>query len=644
MRVEVKTPLREVRFRVSACLACVMLSIDSLNPIKVITSIIGLNPNWVGGISLFVFCGILYVNASELMYFMTKVFFHSILMTFFSSMEVLGKENIPIHGPIIFTGNHMNQFVDGTVLLVTSPHNVGFLVAEKSYHKRVIGDFMKAIGCIPVSRPQDSARKGSGKVRFEGLKLLGDGTKFTSIQRGEKLRPGRSSESYKIQEVISDTEAILGEVSGEASPELEEHAQGKWADYELLAYVDQGKMFEAVQAALAKGRCLGIFPEGGSHDQTDLLPLKAGVAVIALSTFEKYGVTVPIVPVGLNYFRGHRFRGRVVVEFGEPITITKEIYQTYKESKRIGYQTLLSQVEEGMRSVIVTAPDYADLKLIHTTRRLYQRAGLTTKKKQDLARRFSAAHRLLRETYGEGKVPEDMRTLQTKLEEYQEILDTWGLKDYQIADLETSYSKLMYSFVHGLIVIVLASIPSLILNAPVGFAAKYWSFKEAQKDLKASRVKVAARDVMLSKKMLFSIVAVPTLWVTYALLLYFFSSLETRAIVVLFLSCPLFAYMGVMGVEASMIDIKDLRPAFLRLMPSFRSQAQSLPGLRADLQKEVRVMVKKYGPQLGAVYFDKGNAWEHQIQRSLSNTNFDGGDLTTSSSGGADADHSKKEN
>lgn len=27
---------------------------------------------------------------------------------------------------------------------------------------------------------------------------------------------------------------------------------------------------------------MGIFPEGGSHDRTDLLPLKAGVAVIAL--------------------------------------------------------------------------------------------------------------------------------------------------------------------------------------------------------------------------------------------------------------------------------------------------------------------------------------------------------------------------
>ncbi len=40
----------------------------------------------------------------------------------------------------------------------------------------------------------------------------------------------------------------------------------------------------------------------------DLLPLKAGIASIAFGVLEKHGISVPIVPVGLNYFRGHRFR------------------------------------------------------------------------------------------------------------------------------------------------------------------------------------------------------------------------------------------------------------------------------------------------------------------------------------------------
>lgn len=533
-------------------------------------------------------------------------------------MEVLGRENIPTHGPIIFTGNHMNQFVDGAMLLVTTPQKVRFLVAEKSYNKRLIGDFSKAVGAIPVSRPQDMARKGTGQIKFEGMKIYGENTTFTALKKGDKLRPGKSAEAYRIKQVISDTEGILGEIVGEPSPEHEIVCQGKWSPYEILEYVDQSKMFDAVQAALAKGACLGIFPEGGSHDRTDLLPLKAGIAAIALGVSEKYDKSVPIVPVGLNYFRGHEFRGRCVVEFGSPIYITSDVMDLYQSSRQSAYQAVLQQVTEGMRSVIVTAKDYNELKLIHTVRRLYQRSStsLTTKEKQDLARRFAFAVRLMHERYGD-VFPDDIMALIKKLHDYQTLLDTWGLKDYQLQTtlVDVSYSQTLYTFFHGAAVILLASVPSLILNAPVGVAATFWAEREAKKDLKASRVKVNAKDVLLSKKIVFSIVAVPVLWITYAVLLFLFSSLQTKTIIVLLICCPLFSYLGVMAVEASMNDLKDLWPGFLRLLPAFRQLAPELPGKRAELSLEVRKMVGKYGPELGSVYTDKTSAWEESARK-----------------------------
>ena len=73
-------------------------------------------------------------------------------------------------------------------------------------------------------------------------------------------------------------------------------------------------MYSRVVDLLAGGGASAIFPEGGSHDRTDTLPLKVGVALIRYAALEKHDVSVPIVPVGLNYFRAHRFRGRVVVE------------------------------------------------------------------------------------------------------------------------------------------------------------------------------------------------------------------------------------------------------------------------------------------------------------------------------------------
>lgn len=117
--------------------------------------------------------------------------------------------------------------------------------------------------------------------------------------------------------------------------------------------------------------------------------------------------------------------------------------------------------------------------------------------------------------------------------------------------------------------------------------------------MKASRVKVAARDVLLSYKIVFSIIAVPVLWITYALLLVLFSNLEYRTIAVLFLCCPFFSYLNIMAVQTSIRDFKDLRPVLLRLMPRYRDEMAALPKLRASLQKEVREMVKKYGPSAG---------------------------------------------
>jgi len=81
---------------------------------------------------------------------------------------------------------------------------------------------------------------------------------------------------YRVREIISDTEAVLAEDKGEVSPLSEAQCQGEgnWVSYDILESIDQTAMFHHVHSALASGQCLGIFPEGGSHDRTDLLPLK----------------------------------------------------------------------------------------------------------------------------------------------------------------------------------------------------------------------------------------------------------------------------------------------------------------------------------------------------------------------------------
>ena len=209
------------------------------------------------------------------------------------------------------------------------------------------------------------------------------------------------------------------------------------------------------------------------------------------------------------------------------------------------------------------------------------------------------------------QLPADLAELERKLDDYQETLTRWGIYDYQVNKLDVKFSKLLYVFVHGFIIIMVSSIPSIILNAPVGIAAKWWAEKQQVKALAKSRVKIAATDVLLSNKIIFSIGAVPTLWMIYAILLYFFSGWEVKTVALVILCFPIFSYIGIKSVEAGMVDLKDLRPAFLRLLPSFREQAKIIPQQRASLRVLLREAVKKYGPPMGPLYYEKDpDEWE----------------------------------
>ncbi|EQC30752.1 hypothetical protein SDRG_11512 [Saprolegnia diclina VS20] len=597
----------DLTLQISALCLLLMMSMDAINPVKAVCSFLGIDPYTIGWLNLLVLLGVLYYNLSDVLYFCIRIFLNSVLSIFFKSIEIVGKDNIPMDGPVIFTGNHANQFVDGMIVMMNCYRKVGFLVAEKSMHRPVIGDFSRAMGCIPVVRPQDAVLKGPGKACMQASDddsefiLVGENTTFlTSLARGDQVRyDGKtvmeSGEPVKVEKVLDDTHVVLsGHVKNHDGDVIYD-----FSAYGIFKKVDQSHTFGDVYTALKRGNCVGIFPEGGSHDRTDLLPLKAGVALMAFGVKDTYHINVPVVPVGLNYFRGHRFRGRVVIEFGEPISVTNDDMDVYKTDKRTACNAFLHKVEEGMRSVIVTAPDYTVLQLIYTARRLYQPSGikLSPKETQDLNRRFAEAYKILSEL---PDAQDEMNALRAKLEEYRKSLSLMGLTDHQVPYIAWwSIHDVISSAVYGVCIFALASIPSFVLNAPVGLMARHVARAEQTKALAGSTVKIAARDVVLSKKIAFSIVAVPVLWISYMVLAMLFTNWKWSSIFLLTASFPLFSYFGVRSVEAGIIELKTLRPLFYRLQPKYRKIQDELPQRRARLQMDVRLFVRKYAPVLG---------------------------------------------
>lgn len=88
--------------------------------------------------------------------------------------------------------------------------------------------------------------------------------------------------------------------------------------FTILPKIDQSTVYKYVYEHLGNDGAIGIFPEGGSHDQTDFLPFKAGIALMALGTTIHCGKPVTIIPCGLKYFKRHQFRSKVILEFGRP--------------------------------------------------------------------------------------------------------------------------------------------------------------------------------------------------------------------------------------------------------------------------------------------------------------------------------------
>lgn len=305
-------------------------------------------------------------------------FFGLIVQVFFREISQRGAHAIPQTGPVLFViGPHSNQFVDPMVVLKTChPRRCKFLIAQKSHDRPIVGFFSRALQAIPVPRAQDYTVKGSGTLyqkQGDTTTLYGDAeTDFAAaLASVHKAYPRCAAENGQalftvqlidagvtmdIKHIVSATEATLTKpVSPETHTLLCRKEEVK--RFKVMPYFDQSKVYRRVHQALADGECIGIFPEGGSHDQPELLPLKAGVTLMALGAMaaeSEAPMDLKIIPVGLHYYNPHRFRSRAVVEYGSAVTITPDLVEQYKQGgteKRKACGALLDTITKALRTV-----------------------------------------------------------------------------------------------------------------------------------------------------------------------------------------------------------------------------------------------------------------------------------------------------
>jgi 1-acyl-sn-glycerol-3-phosphate acyltransferase len=117
--------------------------------------------------------------------------------------------------------------------------------------------------------------------------------------------------------------------------------------------------FARCRAALAAGEALALFPEGVSHSDPQLRPLKTGAARIALSAEREVadgGRTLGalIVPVGLFYEHKTMFRSRVLLDVGEPLETSAWLLR-YRQDERAAVDELTDEIKARLDAVVLQA-------------------------------------------------------------------------------------------------------------------------------------------------------------------------------------------------------------------------------------------------------------------------------------------------
>lgn len=189
--------------------------------------------------------------------------------------------------------------------------------------------------------------------------------------------------------------------------------------------VDNDAAFAAMFDTLTAGRTIGIFPEGLSHDASQLARFKTGAARLALGAAER-GADVVIVPCGLTFISPRRFRSRALVQYGPPITLTAKPVGANGPDPMPTARTLTDELERALRGLTINAADWETVRVLDAVRRLYTPRDVDLDERVELARRFNAHYPALKDDARVKGVIDRTRA-------YQGRLDELGLSDRELA-------------------------------------------------------------------------------------------------------------------------------------------------------------------------------------------------------------------
>jgi glycerol-3-phosphate O-acyltransferase / dihydroxyacetone phosphate acyltransferase len=258
---------------------------------------------------------------------------------------------------------------------------------------------------------------------------------------------------------------------------------------------------------LSSGNAIAIFPEGTSHGDPKLKPLRTGAARIALAASaagpDRTVSPVQIVPVGLHYLQPEIFRSDALLVYGDPLEVPVVDLDEQLEAPVEAVRALTHRVSEAIAGLTLQAETVRVARLAASAERILSAADPAT---PSLVRRLELQRRLV-EGHAHLQRRPDVVALTQRIENYETRLGEHGLPlDQAIHYPSGSIARYVSRSIAALALLLPAAGPGWIVNYPtyrmIGSIAFRWS---------------ASSDVVATMKMLGGFSLFPITWLLWGL-------------------------------------------------------------------------------------------------------------------------------
>jgi glycerol-3-phosphate O-acyltransferase / dihydroxyacetone phosphate acyltransferase len=235
-------------------------------------------------------------------------------------------------------------------------------------------------------------------------------------------------------------------------------------DEPALLHLNEGT-FDAAVAVLRAGAALQIYPEGKSHSEPGLAPLRTGAARIALQAETEAGWTLglKLVPVGLTYERKSSFKSRALALVGEPFTIG-HLRKLHAASPSAAIRALTAEIARRIEALTLSLSEAGDRELIDAADRLYARekGWVHWRQREGLGERLPRLQAFARGlAYLRAHDPQRHARLSARLRSYRELARRLGAGEADVPPRYPLAEVLRYGVREG---------SALIAGAPFALA------------------------------------------------------------------------------------------------------------------------------------------------------------------------------